>query len=478
MLIHTTTYTDIHDRYRGPVAAEIRAVAEAVASGDAGMLASLRELWERESARLPAEVLGQEPTAFTELVPQLGEVTARARVVVDNYRSQERLAYPEDAAADPLVAVVVGGNTLSRGLTLEGLVVSFFLRTASAYDTLLQMGRWFGYRPGYPDLPRIWMTSELYNYFQFLAIVEQEIRTDIERYEAEHKTPLQLVTKVRTHHTLSITSPLKMRAAAPVDVSFNGARLQTFIFAHHDRAWLDQNLEVARSLVADSKSAGAVEARRGHGNVRLSRVPVSLVDRFLGGYQFHERGPIRPDPIRAYIAKLNEFGELREWNVMVMGRLDSPRGSLDLGLEAGEVGLIERSRLKLDEPYANIKSLMSRVDRVIDLDVDTTGLHLKPDDELVALRTAHDGPGLLLLYPISKDSQPKPPTTGKSERAALEAVQDVIGVGLVFPETRHVETTVEYMAVVLPPEGELEEEEWDPEAVDTEQGYSGGAAQS
>ena len=63
---------------------------------------------------------------------------------------------------------------LSRGLTLEGLVVSYFLRSANAYDTLLQMGRWFGYRAGYEDLQRMWMTADLRGYFTDLATVEQE----------------------------------------------------------------------------------------------------------------------------------------------------------------------------------------------------------------------------------------------------------------------------------------------------------------
>ena len=66
-------------------------------------------------------------------------------MILDNSRSKERLDY----SGDRVVAIAVGGNTLSRGLTLEGLIVSFFVRAASAYDTLLQMGRWFGYRGGY-----------------------------------------------------------------------------------------------------------------------------------------------------------------------------------------------------------------------------------------------------------------------------------------------------------------------------------------
>ena len=63
---------------------------------------------------------------------------------------------------------------LARGLTIEGLTVSFFVRSASAYDTLLQMGRWFGYRFGYEDLPRLWMTRELRLYFEHLAVVVED----------------------------------------------------------------------------------------------------------------------------------------------------------------------------------------------------------------------------------------------------------------------------------------------------------------
>ena len=80
-------------------------------------------------------------------------------MITDNSRrASERLSFSDDT---PRVIIAVGGNTLSRGLTLEGLAVSFFVRTASAYDTLLQMGRWFGYRNGYADLTRIWMTDEM-----------------------------------------------------------------------------------------------------------------------------------------------------------------------------------------------------------------------------------------------------------------------------------------------------------------------------
>ena len=79
----------------------------------------------------------------------------------------------------------MGGNRLSRGLTLEGLSVSVFTRNANQYDTLLQMGRWFGYRPWYADLTRIYVDKDTADRFAELARVEEELRADIKKYAQE-----------------------------------------------------------------------------------------------------------------------------------------------------------------------------------------------------------------------------------------------------------------------------------------------------
>ena len=127
--------------------------------------------------------------------------------------------------------IAVGGGTLSRGLTLEGLVVSYFTRTSNTYDTLLQMGRWFGYRPGYEDLPRIWMQPSLAEEFKFLSLVEEEIRQDMHHMERMKVTPREMGVRVRAHPgRLAIVARNKMQHADVVRVSYSGERLQTFIF--------------------------------------------------------------------------------------------------------------------------------------------------------------------------------------------------------------------------------------------------------
>ena len=88
---------------------------------------------------------------------------------------------------------------LSRGLTLEGLLVSYYVRRANAYDTLMQMGRWFGYRDRYADLTRIYTTVELEQWFRDLVTVESEVRQDIRRYAEEGVTPLDFGVRIRRH---------------------------------------------------------------------------------------------------------------------------------------------------------------------------------------------------------------------------------------------------------------------------------------
>src|SRR5262249_56959279 len=104
-----------------------------------------------------------------------------------------------------LKAVLIGGNRLSRGLPLEGLLVSYFVRTSLYFDTLLQMGRWFGFREEYVDLTRIWTTAELEGLFRDMALAEEELRREIVRYERGRLTPLDVGPLIRCHPAVLVT---------------------------------------------------------------------------------------------------------------------------------------------------------------------------------------------------------------------------------------------------------------------------------
>ncbi|MEU8003154.1 Z1 domain-containing protein [Catellatospora sp. NPDC049111] len=430
MLIHTSVKIAVHESYRAPLEGLQRRALAGLASGRAEIIDEWRELWELESSRVPAEDFDRKQNSFDEVLPHLDEVISATRIVLDNYRSQDRLDYSDPS----VVAIAVGGNTLSRGLTLEGLVVSFFVRGATAYDTLLQMGRWFGYRTGFEDLPRIWMTPSLAAAFRHLATVEYEMRDDIDRYQRENLTPTQVAVRIRTHPALRITA--KMGAAQPAFISYAGRRLQTRYFHRDDTEWLEGNLQAAESLVQDAVLRGGLE-NENVGSARLIRdVPVSLVKQFLSRYQVHEDSPdLDPTLMVKYIDQqlTSDPPSLATWSVaVVIGEGGSAKlGGLDVNYSV-------RSRLADGQlERADIKTLMSKQDRALDLGITPAEARAKSESELVALRNADPvcrDRGLLVLYLIDPTSEPVNQKQGAdATRTALGAVGPVVGMGITFP---------------------------------------------
>jgi hypothetical protein len=131
---------------------------------------------------------------------------------------------------DGLRVIAVGGNSLSRGLTLEGLCVSYFYRKSQMYDTLLQMGRWFGYRPGYDDLFKIWISTEAIDWYGYITSAAEELKREIARMKNANQTPLEFGLKVRQDPaSLIVTARNKMRAGVLVKrpVTVSGRLLET-----------------------------------------------------------------------------------------------------------------------------------------------------------------------------------------------------------------------------------------------------------
>ncbi|MCB0716822.1 MAG: hypothetical protein KDD65_00125, partial [Bacteroidetes bacterium] len=175
---------------------------------------------------------------------------------------------------------------------------------------------------------------------------------------------------------------------------------------------------------------------------------------FLSMYRFHENSrDLDSALISRYILDRRDEGELLRFNVAIMGRSSKSDylGDIDLGT-GKQTGCINRARLLQigTNTYADIKALMSRHDRVMDIHLPEGLLtaETKPAD-LARYRSDParggygDGSGLLLLYPVSKDSRPVRGTV--KTREPLDAVEHVVGVGFVFPESRSARANVEYV---------------------------------
>ncbi|WP_147680698.1 Z1 domain-containing protein [Actinomyces ruminicola] len=442
MLIHTSIKTKVHDSFKRPITNYIRECEKRLADGDIRLIEDLHSLWTFETKQVPATLWHRSGEDFEQVLRELPTVISACKLVIENGRSDERLDYSGD---EPIVAIVVGGNTLSRGLTLEGLVVSVFVRGAGQYDTLLQMGRWFGYRQGYEDLPRIWTTTELEHAFRHLAFVEEEMRSDIDRYQERDLTPRDLAVRIYTHPTLRITG--KMGAAVPENVSYAGSRLQTRYFLTQDLKWLMDNQRAAKRLGSACLNEARPEQPLGTTHVLFRDVDVSHVRSFLQNYNVHpDSSELERDLILKFINRQTcdeDSPMMNKWNIMFF---DGPASRHSCNLGGVSVHMIERSRVREgadgSEPdgctvdRADIKTLMSRRDIGYDILPVPTDLNKLSEGDLFKARegnAATNRNGLLIVYVIDPSSRPS--SRRNSTRVPLQAKAPVIGIGMAFPGT-------------------------------------------
>jgi Z1 domain-containing protein len=460
MLIHTTLQTDIHEDFRIPLDDLRHQTLQELREDDFDLYDEIEKQWAEECGRVRAGDFGEAPVPFDAMLTHLIGVLEDCRVVVDNYRSRDRLDYE----SGPVVAIAVGGNTLSRGLTLEGLVTSYFVRASSAYDTLLQMGRWFGHRAGYADFPRIWMTSELSGWFRHLAVVEAEIRKDIDRYLTEDKNPLTFAVRIRTHPKMLVTAPARMKAAVTAHAAYGGDLVESRYFRVDKDAvdWLRQNADAAIALVQAAQQHGRLDPSIPAGRLLWRDVSYRDVLNFVDRYRFDERSEeARPHLLRRYIEKRVENNALRAWDVAVVGNSSADAAVWKLP-DGTQIGLSRRSRINAPEdPLADIKTLSGPRDAVVNLQVpaDTDVTRRSEVDRL--RREQRPDHGLLLLYPVDPVSE-----SSRKGRSPLNAPYEVaMGAAFVFPKPTKEDSQVEqdYIAADLSRVSGRYWEEEDPE---------------
>ncbi|MGA4668900.1 Z1 domain-containing protein [Propionibacteriaceae bacterium Y1923] len=386
--------------------------------------------------------------AWAEVAPRVQEVLEEVETLVDNGASFDRLNYQRtDEAGRPVIQTViaVGGGTLSRGLTLEGLVVSYFARNSNTYDALLQMGRWFGYRVGYEDLPRVWVTKAMEEDFQFLALVEEEIRQEIRSMSRQRLTPGDLGVRIRQHvGRLSVTSPGKLQHAKVVDLSYNGVRQQTFILHENERSIQERNLEAVRRLVSRLPGSPDVGKRR-----QVHRgVPQQVVMDFIKEHRVHEdQTSINPELIERWLEKANPTGE---WNVVLADNLTPGVPRVEVA-DGRTIGAFRRAPLEKVRGVANIKALLSDADWLADLsEAEIASLASTKGSGMDKRRASSlAGTGALIVMAIDKDSTADEARRLTGSRRNLEAAEHLIGYGLVFPYFRDLpEKNSGYISVV------------------------------
>ncbi|PWJ57383.1 Z1 domain-containing protein [Dyadobacter jejuensis] len=269
---------------------------------------------------------------------------AASRIVVKSIHggSGEALDYFDHK--NGLSVIAVGGNKLSRGLTLEGLSVSYYLRASRMYDTLMQMGRWFGYRGGYVDLCRLFTSEELNQWYCQITDASNELRQEFEYMSEDAKsTPEKYALKVRTFPgTLLVTALNKLKNVVYFDLSYSGRLVQTTIL-------LPRKLEAERNLNVLKTFIGKLDAPRFDKNAFFVKDVCSriLVDEFISNFEFHsDLKTINVPLLKKYIADCNSKNELSHWTVAIFSSQDKDavKFSLDTNYTTYDIGLTKRSK--------------------------------------------------------------------------------------------------------------------------------------
>ncbi len=445
MLVHVSRFKDVHEKVFAQVDQWMTHARRALKYrvGADGVLATLRKLWEDDFAPTSAEIRARDEgrdlltTTWAEVERHLAAATDKIRVQVVNGDMREAIDY-EGNAENGLSLIAIGGDKLSRGLTLEGLSVSYFLRASRMYDSLMQMGRWFGYRPGYVDLCRLYLPPDLELWFRHVAAAAEELRGRLDHMAMIGATPEQYGLRILSHDILRVTAPNKMRHAKELQVSFQGeGKIQTVFFS--DEARNRQNGQRVTNFLATMGPPSEVRERRGGKRIRLwSRLPGAEIADLLGSLHFPDEAyDVNAERLASYIRAQMVAGELTEWTVAVLAG-DGER------LSFGEAIFDTVERKPLDRGRAVgryvVKTILNPPDEAIDLTPaeyaravelsnrkrDREGK--KPTDapdgpEIRQVRGADPRRGLLLLYPLSP------------EKAQLEFKAPIFGVVVSFPDS-------------------------------------------
>ncbi len=278
--------------------------------------------------------------SWDDLLPHLRNTTSKIEVREINGGSADALNYFDHK--DGLSVIAVGGDKLSRGLTLEGLSVSYYLRASRMYDTLMQMGRWFGYRPGYVDLCRLFTSRELNEWFCHITLASEELRSEFEYMsEVAGSTPEQYALKVRTHPgVLQISASNKIRRAVHVDISWAGRLVESYQLqkTHHV---VQSNLDVTKNFINSLPN----NFTKKDNHILWKDITADLVKPFFQSFKVSENlKKVDPTYLLSFIEISNRSGELINWNIAIRFKKDAEfKYELNSTNGINEIGCIIRT---------------------------------------------------------------------------------------------------------------------------------------
>lgn len=397
MLIHCTRFNDIQNAIGVYVDEEFNRLRNGLVNSDVDVLEEFRILFERDYVRISTAM---EATVHTweevreNLKPAVLKMERRPHII--NGSAGDILDYKNHESIG-LSIIAIGGDKLSRGLTLEGLTVSYFTRASSLYDTLMQMGRWFGYRAGYEDLCRIYTTDFLFGWYRDISTAFEILRKDFLEMIRQKATPMDFGLRILSHPDMMATSIRKMRHATTLPLSYKGRLTETSSISG-DRSILINNYNAVEAFI-QSLSQYPFDPKE-NSSYLWTDVPKSEVISFLRQYISFRGAPAsNTERIVEFINKQSEGQDpntiLDVWNIALASLR---RTTHEEQVQVGGLAVKPLTRSIKDEFVNNrlfVRRIVSNVDEKIDFEIETTAT----SEELRRLEPRLNRP-LLTIYPL------------------------------------------------------------------------------
>ena len=470
MLIHVALLVKWIDKVAYLVNEKMRKYKNEIEGDDIELLNDLEHLYNSDFLPTTENVLENldytdiriKTHSWEEIKKELKKAASKIEVrSVHGTRSTANLEYHNIEEIDysrydnGLSVIAVGGSRLSRGITLEGLSVSYYLRTTKMYDSLMQMGRWFGYRPGYVDLCRLYTTEQIFEWFNHITMATEEMRDDFDEMTAALQKPKDFRLKVRNHSGLmTITSLAKLYHSDKIEISFSGTNPQTYQLLK-TKSVIENNFKQFKELLnIGNKKIEIIKYKETDSipkYVLIKDFDKEKIAYFLDNFKI-DLPKIKNAKLGEYILKQSE---IKEWSVAVVSNTDarvfidwkggSKKGERDkneelknyiisIGNQEIKLGCsVRNQQLNRNGEFYHISK--NQIDDTADRQIDLTKNGFKLNSEIKIQRSI-EKKGLLLIYALDERGTPN-----------VKYDIPIIGYSLHFPIINN-EQKVSYTATI------------------------------
>jgi hypothetical protein len=348
MMVNASRFTNVQNVLAGLVLEYVKQLKQSIANYAA--LPPKTALQNQDISMLHREFVAEYENAgfdWSEIQKKLKDSADPVEVIVVNSSSQDVLDYGKRNYPNGRSVIAVGGLGLSRGLTLEGLITSYFLRNSIMYDTLMQMGRWFGYRDDYEDVCRIFMTPSATSWYSHIADATEELRRDFKSMERAKLTPKEFGLRVRSHPTsLIVTARNKMRTGkkVPMQIALEGRLAETSVILGNTDA-MKNNKKILEDVCEQAEKEVSAKLEAGLGWLWKSVSP-GIIKTAVQAFENHPGCLLTyPEPLIQYIEWLVSSSNAR-FDVLLRSVQD---GKAYYDVAGRKIAPIKRTVVTLDD---------------------------------------------------------------------------------------------------------------------------------